>query len=141
MINWGIIGLGYIAGRFAESLKNLPNAKLFAVSSRSQEKAAGAAEEGRACREAYPAGGVILSRFSSPPSTENHAFRTTRHAYSPRNRARAQFTHRPRQSLCVSTVILYSIFKRMTSENNFSIEVSPIGNICRMSCAILICVL
>lgn len=39
MINWGIIGLGNIVGRFAESLKNLPNAKLFAVSSRSQEKA------------------------------------------------------------------------------------------------------
>ena len=39
MINWGIIGLGNIAGRFAESLKHLPNAKLFAVSSRSQEKA------------------------------------------------------------------------------------------------------
>jgi len=39
MINWGIIGLGYIAGRFAESLKNLPNAKLFAISSRSQDKA------------------------------------------------------------------------------------------------------
>ena len=39
MINWGIIGLGNIAGRFAESLKHLPNAKLFAVSSRSQDKA------------------------------------------------------------------------------------------------------
>ncbi len=39
MINWGIIGLGNIAGRFAESLKREPNSKLFAVSSRSQEKA------------------------------------------------------------------------------------------------------
>jgi len=39
LINWGIIGLGNIAGRFAESLKHLPNAKLFAVSSRSQDKA------------------------------------------------------------------------------------------------------
>lgn len=39
MINFGIIGLGNIAGRFAGSLKNLPNAKLYAVSSRSQEKA------------------------------------------------------------------------------------------------------
>ena len=39
MINWGIIGLGYIAGRFAESLKHDKNSNLFAVSSRSQEKA------------------------------------------------------------------------------------------------------
>lgn len=39
MIKFGIIGLGNIAGRFAGSLKNLPNAKLYAVSSRSQEKA------------------------------------------------------------------------------------------------------
>ena len=39
MINWGIIGLGNIAGRFVESLKNDKNSKLFAVSSRSQDKA------------------------------------------------------------------------------------------------------
>ena len=45
MINWAIIGLGNIAGRFAESLKHLPNGKLFAVSSRSQEKAAAFAKK------------------------------------------------------------------------------------------------
>ena len=39
MINWGIIGLGYIAGRFAESLRHEKNSRFFAVSSRSQEKA------------------------------------------------------------------------------------------------------
>lgn len=39
MINWGIVGLGYIAGRFAESLSHEPRSKLAAVSSRSREKA------------------------------------------------------------------------------------------------------
>ena len=39
MINWGIIGTGYIAGRFAKSLNNEPRSILAAVSSRSQEKA------------------------------------------------------------------------------------------------------
>ncbi len=39
MVNWGIIGLGNIAGRFAESLSHEPNSILAAVSSRSQEKA------------------------------------------------------------------------------------------------------
>lgn len=38
MINWGIIGTGYIAGRFAASLRNEPRSKLAAVSSRSQQK-------------------------------------------------------------------------------------------------------
>ena len=38
MINWGIIGIGYIAGRFAESLRHEPRIKLYAVSSRSQAK-------------------------------------------------------------------------------------------------------
>ncbi len=37
--NWGIIGLGGIAEKFAEGLSFLPNAKLFAVASRSKEKA------------------------------------------------------------------------------------------------------
>ena len=37
--NWGIIGLGTIAAKFAEGLSYLPNAKLFAVASRSQQKA------------------------------------------------------------------------------------------------------
>lgn len=39
MINWGIIGTGYIAGRFAASLQNEPRSNLAAVSSRSQSKA------------------------------------------------------------------------------------------------------
>jgi predicted dehydrogenase len=37
--NWGIIGLGKIAESFADDLKLLPNARLFAVASRSQQKA------------------------------------------------------------------------------------------------------
>lgn len=41
MINWGIIGIGNIARRFAESLRHESNSSLYAVSSRSQEKAAG----------------------------------------------------------------------------------------------------
>lgn len=45
MINWGIIGTGYIAGRFAASLKNESRSKLAAVSSRSAEKAAAFAEK------------------------------------------------------------------------------------------------
>ena len=39
MIHWGIIGIGNIAARFAKSLSQEPRSKLFAVSSRSQEKA------------------------------------------------------------------------------------------------------
>jgi predicted dehydrogenase len=37
--NWGIIGLGKIAHKFAENLALLPNARLYGVASRSQEKA------------------------------------------------------------------------------------------------------
>jgi len=37
--NWGIIGPGRIAEKFVEGLKILPNARLYAVSSRSQERA------------------------------------------------------------------------------------------------------
>ncbi|MBN2613644.1 MAG: Gfo/Idh/MocA family oxidoreductase [Bacteroidales bacterium] len=37
--NWGIIGLGFIAAKFAEGLSCLPNAKLFAVASRNKKKA------------------------------------------------------------------------------------------------------
>ncbi|MBN2213275.1 MAG: Gfo/Idh/MocA family oxidoreductase [Bacteroidales bacterium] len=37
--NWGIIGLGGIAEKFAEGLQVLPEARLFAVASRTQQKA------------------------------------------------------------------------------------------------------
>jgi len=37
--NWGIIGPGRIANLFAEGLTELPNARLYAVASRSQERA------------------------------------------------------------------------------------------------------
>jgi len=37
--NWGIIGCGQIAGQFAESLKVIPDADLYAVASRSDDKA------------------------------------------------------------------------------------------------------
>lgn len=39
IINWGIIGLGNIANKFAEDLLTIPDAKLYAVASRSQKKA------------------------------------------------------------------------------------------------------
>jgi predicted dehydrogenase len=39
IFNWGIIGLGKIAESFANDLKLLPEARLFAVASRSQQKA------------------------------------------------------------------------------------------------------
>lgn len=39
IINWGIIGLGNIASKFAEDLKTLKDVKLYAVASRSNEKA------------------------------------------------------------------------------------------------------
>ena len=39
IFNWGIIGLGKIAELFANDLKLLPDARLFAVASRSQQKA------------------------------------------------------------------------------------------------------
>jgi len=39
IINWGIIGLGNIANKFAEDLIAVKNSKLYAVASRSQEKA------------------------------------------------------------------------------------------------------
>jgi len=38
-INWGIIGLGSIANKFATDLLTIPDAKLYAVASRSQDKA------------------------------------------------------------------------------------------------------
>jgi predicted dehydrogenase len=40
-INWGIIGLGSIANKFATDLLTIPNTKLYAVASRSQDKANG----------------------------------------------------------------------------------------------------
>ncbi len=39
IINWGILGLGRIAEKFAEGLAYVPNAKLYAVGSRSIDKA------------------------------------------------------------------------------------------------------
>lgn len=39
MINWGIIGAGTIAHRFADSLKHIKEAHLYAVSNRTREKA------------------------------------------------------------------------------------------------------
>jgi len=44
-INWGIIGLGNIANKFAQDLITIPDAKLYAVASRSQEKADGFASK------------------------------------------------------------------------------------------------
>lgn len=38
-IHWGIIGLGKIAGKFAQDLATVPNCELVAVASRNQEKA------------------------------------------------------------------------------------------------------
>lgn len=38
-IRWGIIGLGKIAGKFAQDLASVPNCELVAVASRNQEKA------------------------------------------------------------------------------------------------------
>ncbi len=38
-INWGIIGLGNIANKFAQDLLTIDDAKLYAVASRSQENA------------------------------------------------------------------------------------------------------
>ena len=37
-VNWGIIGLGNIALKFAEGFKNIENAKLLGISSKSNEK-------------------------------------------------------------------------------------------------------
>ena len=37
-VNWGIIGLGNIALKFAEGFKNIENAKLLGISSKSDEK-------------------------------------------------------------------------------------------------------
>lgn len=39
IINWGILGLGKIAEKFAAGLKHVPNARLYAVGSRDHEKA------------------------------------------------------------------------------------------------------
>ncbi len=45
MTNWGIIGLGKIARQFADDLRLLPNARLHAVASTSQERATAFAAE------------------------------------------------------------------------------------------------
>ena len=46
--NWGIIGLGKIANKFAQDLSGLANAKLHAVASRSLDKAQAFAERYKA---------------------------------------------------------------------------------------------
>ena len=38
-IRWGLMGLGYISGRFADGLAHLPDAEIYAVASRTQDKA------------------------------------------------------------------------------------------------------
>ena len=38
MIRWGIIGLGNIADKFAESIKEVNNSKLIAIGSSTQKK-------------------------------------------------------------------------------------------------------
>ena len=45
VINWGIIGLGKIARKFAEDLQRLPDARLHAVASTSPERAQAFAAE------------------------------------------------------------------------------------------------
>lgn len=52
-INWGIIGLGKIANKFATDLQTVPGAKLYAVASRSLEKATAFAEKYEASKT-YP---------------------------------------------------------------------------------------
>ena len=44
-INWGILGAGKIAGKFATDLATLPEANLYAVASRTPTKAADFAEK------------------------------------------------------------------------------------------------
>lgn len=44
-IRWGIIGLGKIARKFAQDLSTIPNCELYAVASRSQERAEGFARD------------------------------------------------------------------------------------------------
>jgi predicted dehydrogenase len=48
IINWGIIGLGSIANKFAQDLITLNDSKLYAVASRTQEKADAFAEKYKA---------------------------------------------------------------------------------------------
>ncbi|HNM27995.1 MAG TPA: Gfo/Idh/MocA family oxidoreductase, partial [Saprospiraceae bacterium] len=50
IFNWGIIGLGKIARKFAEDLRRLPNARLHAVASTSADRAAAFAAEFGASR-------------------------------------------------------------------------------------------
>ena len=50
--NWGIIGLGKIANKFAQDISGLPNAKVHAVASRSVEKAQQFAQQNQA-KHAY----------------------------------------------------------------------------------------
>ncbi len=45
IINWGILGLGSIANKFADALTSVPNARLYGVGSRSLDKAKGFAKK------------------------------------------------------------------------------------------------
>jgi predicted dehydrogenase len=56
-INWGIIGPGKIANRFASSFTSIPNARLWAVASRDLEKARAFAREHNVqnCYDSYDA--------------------------------------------------------------------------------------
>lgn len=52
MINWGIIGAGNIANRFAESLTNFPDAQLYGVACRTMDKAA-AFQNNHPCKKIF----------------------------------------------------------------------------------------
>ncbi len=52
MTRWGIIGAGNIADRFCESLKNVTNSELYAISGRNEEKLNAFAEK-HPCRKIY----------------------------------------------------------------------------------------
>jgi len=61
--NWGILGLGKIARKFAQDLQTIPDARLAAVGSRSEERARAFATEFDAAHVA----GNYADLFSGPP--------------------------------------------------------------------------
>lgn len=52
MLRWGILGAGKIAGRFADSLKHVPDSMLYAISGRNMEKLEAFAEK-HPCEKIY----------------------------------------------------------------------------------------